>query len=72
MPSYTSKGPGGDVLLANAMPEAEYMYGCTPTSIAMILGYYDLYGYRGTDLSDKAAADLLKKAAAIDKRLEED
>ena len=34
----------GDVLVANAMPEAEYMYGCTPTALAMLLGYYDLYG----------------------------
>ena len=39
MPTYTSSGPGGDVLLANAVPEAEYMYGCTPTAAAMILGY---------------------------------
>ncbi len=35
----------GDILVANAMPEAEYMYGCTPTALAMLLGYYDLYGY---------------------------
>ena len=66
MPSYTSKGTGGDVLLANAMPEAEYMYGCTPTSIAMILGYYDLYGYRGTDLSDIVEGDVDLKERALD------
>ena len=66
MPSYTSKGPGGDVLLANAMPEAEYMYGCTPTSIAMILGYYDLYGYRGTDLSGIVEGEVDLKERALD------
>ena len=48
-PTVTS---GNTVLLANAMPEAEYMYGCTPTALGMLLGYYDLYGYRGTDLSN--------------------
>ena len=37
----------GDVLLAHTMPQAEYMYGCTPTATGMLLGYYDLYGYRG-------------------------
>ena len=41
----------GDVRLANAMPEARYMYGCAPTATAMLLGYYDLYGYRGNDFS---------------------
>ncbi len=66
MPSYTSKGINGDVLLAKAMPEAEYMYGCTPTSIAMILGYYDLYGYRGTDLSDIVEGDVDLKERALD------
>ena len=47
----------GDVLLANAMPEAEYMYGCTPTAVGMILGYYDLYGYLGKDFSAKIQQD---------------
>ena len=27
------------------MPQAEYMYGCIPTAVGMLLGYYDLYGY---------------------------
>ena len=52
MVEYTIKNSSGDILLANTMPEAEYMYGCTPTAVGMILGYYDLYGYRGTDLSN--------------------
>ena len=52
MAEYTIKNSSGDILLANTMPEAEYMYGCTPTAVGMILGYYDLYGYRGTDLSN--------------------
>ena len=66
MPTYTSSGPGGDVLLANALPEAEYMYGCTPTAVAMILGYYDLYGYRGTDLGDLIEGDVDPKSRATD------
>lgn len=48
----------GDVLLENAMPQARYMYGCVNTSIAMMLGYYDLYGYRGKDLSDVIEGDV--------------
>ena len=48
----------GDVLLANTMPQAEYMYGCCPTAVAMLLGYYDLYGYRGKDLSDLIDGDV--------------
>ena len=52
MPTYTKTNSSGDVLLANTMPKAEYMYGCTPTSVGMILGYYDLYGYHGTSLSN--------------------
>ena len=66
MPTYTSSGPGGDVLLANALPEAEYMYGCTPTAAAMILGYYDLYGYRGMDLGDLIEGDVDLKSRATD------
>ena len=48
----------GDVLLPCTMPEAEYMYGCTPTAVGMILGYYDLYGYRGTSLSAMIEGDV--------------
>jgi len=66
MPTYTSSGPGGDVLLANALPEAEYMYGCTPTAAAMILGYYDLYGYRGTELGGLIEGDVDLKSRATD------
>lgn len=50
--AYTKTNSAGDTLLANTMPQAEYMYGCTPTSVGMILGYYDLYGYHGTSLSN--------------------
>jgi len=66
MPTYTSKGTGGDILLACAMPEAEYMYGCTPTAAAMLLGYYDLYGYRETDLSDIVEGDVELKSRGND------
>ena len=31
--------------------EAEYMYGCTPTALGMLLAYYDIYGYNGKDMS---------------------
>ena len=42
----------GDITVEGQMPELEYMYGCTVTAMAMLLGYYDLYGYLGYDLSD--------------------
>ena len=63
VPTGTKKTPdatpgNGDVLLANVMPEAEYMYGCTPTAVGMLLGYYDLYGYRGKDFSDLIEGDV--------------
>ena len=66
MPTYTSTGPDGDVLLYNIMPEAEYMYGCTPTAAAMILGYYDLYGYRGTNLSNMIEGTVALKSRGTD------
>ena len=50
MTTYTLTKSNGDVILANTMPQSEYMYGCTPTSVGMILGYYDLYGYHGTKM----------------------
>jgi len=56
----------GDVLLANAMPQAEYMYGCTPTAVGMILGYYDLYGYRGADFSALIDGDVDLKSRGTD------
>ena len=56
----------GDVLLANTMPEAEYMYGCTPTAVGMILGYYDLYGYRGADYSALIDGDVDLKSRGTD------
>ena len=66
MPTYTSTAPNGDVLLYNTMPEAEYMYGCTPTAAAMILGYYDLYGYRGTNLSNMIEGTVALKSRGTD------
>jgi len=56
----------GDVLLANTMPEAEYMYGCTPTAVGMLLGYYDLYGYRGEDFSALIEGDVDLKSRGTD------
>lgn len=66
MPTYTSTDANGDVLLALAVPEAEYMYGCTPTAVAMVLGYYDLYGYRGADLSNMIEGDVDSKSRGTD------
>ena len=66
MPTYTSTGTGGDVLLYNPLPEAEYMYGCTPTAAAMILGYYDLYGYRETSLSNMIEGTVALKSRGTD------
>ena len=45
----------GDVLLTYTVPRAEYMYGCVATSVGMLLGYYDLYGYNGCDMSNLIA-----------------
>jgi len=42
----------GDITVDGEIPELEYMYGCTVTVMGMLLGYYDLYGYQGYDLSD--------------------
>ena len=66
MPTYTSQSTGGDVLLANPMPQAEYMYGCTPTAMAMLLGYHDLYGYRGADVSNIIEGTVAVKSRATD------
>ncbi|MBR4254113.1 MAG: hypothetical protein IKQ16_03395 [Lentisphaeria bacterium] len=66
MPTYTSTDANGDVLLALVVPEAEYMYGCTPTAVAMVLGYYDLYGYRGADLSNMIEGDVDSKSRGTD------
>ncbi len=48
----------GDVFVENIVPQAEYMYGCTPTALGMLLGYYDLYGYNGADLSNLIEGDV--------------
>ena len=48
----TKTKSNGDVVLANTMPKAEYMYGCMPTSVGMLLGYYDINGYNGKSLSN--------------------
>ena len=42
----TKTASNNDILLAQAMPKNESMYGRTPTSAAVILRYYGLYGYR--------------------------
>ena len=55
-PTTTDKK--GNVTLTNTLPQARYMYGCGPTAVAMLLGYYDLYGYRGKEFSDLIEGDV--------------
>ena len=66
MATYTSRSANGDVVLYSPVPEAEYMYGCVPTAVGMLLGYYDLYGYRGTDLSNIIAGTVSLKSRGTD------
>lgn len=66
MPTYTTSNSNGDVLLSGKMPEAEYMYGCVPTAAAMLLGYYDLYGYQGHDFSNIVEGKVELKARGTD------
>ena len=66
MPTYTTSNTNGDVLLSGKMPEAEYMYGCVPTAIAMLLGYYDLYGYQGHDMSNIVEGKVDTKSRGTD------
>ena len=66
MATFTSKGANGDVVLYNPVPEAEYMYGCVPTAVGMLLGYYDLYGYRGTALSNVIDGTVALKSRGTD------
>ena len=66
MPTYTTSNSDGDVLLANSMPQVEYMYGCVPTAVAMLLGYYDLYGYQGKDISNIVAGKVDLKSRGTD------
>ncbi len=40
------------ITVPGPVPQLEYMYGCTATAIGMMLGYYDLYGYMGYDVSN--------------------
>ena len=56
----------GDVLLANTIPHAEYMYGCTATSMGMLLGYYDLYGYNGIKMTNLIAGTVELESRGTD------
>ena len=66
MPTYTTSGSDGDVLLSGSMPQVEYMYGCVPTAVAMLLGYYDLYGYQGKDLTNIVSGKVDLKSRGTD------
>ena len=56
----------GDVLLPYTMPQAEYMYGCGCTSLGMLLGYYDKYGYLGYDVSNLIDGDIAVYSRGLD------
>lgn len=64
--AYTKTKSNGDVVLANTMPKAEYMYGCMPTAVGMLLGYYDLYGYQGTSMSNIIAGTVKVESRGTD------
>ena len=57
----------GDVLLPYTMPRAEYMCGCTATAVGMLLGYYDLYGYRAGGVSYDMS-NLIEGTISVDSR----
>lgn len=57
----------GNTLLAYKFPQSEYVGGCAATSIGMLLGYYDLYGYSiGSMKYD--FSDLIEGDIAVDSR----
>ena len=62
----TKTKSNGDVVLANTMPKAEYMYGCLPTSVGMLLGYYDINGYNGKSLSNLIAGTVALNSRGTD------
>lgn len=47
-----ASGRLAETTLRYTMPQAEYMYGCVATAVGMLLGYYDLHGYAGYDVSN--------------------
>ena len=57
----------GDTLLPYVLPHAEYMYGCTATSVGMLLGYYDLYGYSFNN-AHYDFSDLIEGTVSVDSR----
>ena len=50
-----------------AVPQAEYMYGCTATAVGMIIGYYDRWGYLGYDVSNLIDGTVELNARGTDK-----
>ena len=62
----TKTKSNGDVVLYYTMPQAEYMYGCTPTSVGMLLGYYDTNGYNGTKLTNLISGNVALNSRGTD------
>lgn len=63
--TLTVRAPN-DVSLPGAFPRAEYMYGCVPTAIGMLLGYYDLYGYQNISLNNLIDGDIAVNSRGLD------
>ena len=57
----------GDVVLSGTVPQAEYMCGCVATSVGMLLGYYDLYGYRAGEVTYNMD-NLIEGTISVDSR----
>ena len=54
------------VYVPYTVPQGEYMYGCTPTVVGMLLGYYDLFGYQGYNASDLIEGTVELNARGLD------
>ena len=54
------------VTVSGEVPQAEYMHGCTPTAVGMLLGYYDYYGYMGYNVSNLIDGEVELNARGLD------
>ena len=65
---YEVTAVSGDVTVSYVVPQAEYMYGCSATSVGMLLGYYDLYGYTDEDGQWHDMSRLIPGTITVDSR----
>jgi hypothetical protein len=54
------------VYVPYTVPQGEYMYGCTPTVVGMLLGYYDHFGYQGYNASNLIDGTVELNARGLD------